>query len=570
MASAFEFVLNGRRVQVERTAANSSLLSWLRNAGHTGSKEGCAEGDCGACTVAFVDTNAHGERTYRAVNSCITLLPMVAGREIVTVEGVAPEPGTLHPVQEAMVAAYGSQCGFCTPGFVVSMFEGYYRSDLTTREQIGDQLNGNLCRCTGYRPIREAMEDAIAKRSPQKDDLFQLRLKKNTGAIPALTYESDEGQTFLRPTSLAELLALKAEHREKAELVAGATEIGVYINKAHRRYALLVSTEGVRELSTVEKTDVAYVIGGGATLTAIEEALGGEYPMIDKMLWVFAARQIRNRATLAGNIVTASPIGDMPPLMLALDAAVVLEKKGSSRTVPLADFFVAYRKTVLEPDEIVRSIVLPRLGAPASLGAARRLMDSYKVSKRRELDISIAAAAFVIELDASAVVRRARLAYGGVAATPVRARRAEAFLVGKAWTEETMRATQRRAGQRARAHRRSSLRRRVPPRAGHEPVREILPRRDERRAGSPAPLRARGGEQRARRREPEPLPRERRRPRHGRRALRRRHRAPPRHARDLAGHQPPRARHHRLHRHRRGRAASPASRACSSRRTCPA
>ncbi len=440
MASAFEFVLNGRRVQVEGTPANSSLLSWLRNAGHTGSKEGCAEGDCGACTVAFVDTNAHGERTYRAVNSCITLLPMVAGREIVTVEGVAPAPGTLHPVQEAMVAAYGSQCGFCTPGFVVSMFEGYYRDDLRTREQIGDQLNGNLCRCTGYRPIREAMEDALAKRSPQKDDLFQLRLKKHDGAIPALAYESDEGQTFLRPSSLDELLALKAEHREKAELVAGATEIGVYINKAHRRYALLVSTEGVRELATIEKTDAAYVVGGGATLTAIEEALGGEYPMIDKMLWVFAARQIRNRATLAGNIVTASPIGDMPPLLLALDAEVVLQKKGSTRTVPLADFFVAYRKTVLEPDEIVRSVVLPRLAAPAA--GARRLMDSYKVSKRRELDISIAAAAFVVEIDASNVVRRARLAYGGVAATPVRARAAEAFLLGKAWTEETMRGTQ--------------------------------------------------------------------------------------------------------------------------------
>ncbi len=440
MASAFEFVLNGRRVQVSGTSANSSLLAWLRNEGHTGSKEGCAEGDCGACTVALVDTNARGERTYRAINSCITLLPMVAGREIVTVEGVAPGPGTLHPVQEAMVASYGSQCGFCTPGFVVSMFEGYYRDDLDSREKIGDQLNGNLCRCTGYRPIREAMEDAIQKRSPAQDDLFQLRLKKNDGAIPALTYEGAEGQTFLRPTTLAELLALKAQHREKAELVAGATEIGVYINKAHRRYALLVSTEGVRELATIAKTAAAFVIGGGATLTAIEEALGGEYPMIDKMLWAFAARQIRNRATLAGNIVTASPIGDMPPLLLALDADVILEKQGSSRTVALADFFVAYRKTVLEPDEIVRSIVLPR-NLVRSAGT-RRLMDSYKVSKRRELDISITAAAFVIELDAANVVRHARLAYGGVAATPVRARKTEAQLVGQPWTEATLRAAQ--------------------------------------------------------------------------------------------------------------------------------
>ena len=441
MGSAdFEFVLNGAVVRVEGTSANTSLLSWLRSTGRTGSKEGCAEGDCGACTVALVDTNAHGERTYRGVNSCITLLPMVAGREVVSVEGVALEEGVLHPVQQAMVDSYGSQCGYCTPGFVVSMFEGYYRGDLETREKIGDQLNGNLCRCTGYRPIREAMEDALSRRAPKKDDLFQLRLKKNDGAIPALDYQGDEGQTFLRPTSLGELLQLKATHREKAELVAGATEIGVYINKQHRRYALLVSTEGVRELARIEKSDAAFTIGGGATLTAIEEALAGEYPMIDKMLWAFASRQIRNRATLAGNIVTASPIGDMPPLMLALDAEVVLAKKGRTRTVPLSEFFLAYRKTLLEPGEIVRSVVVPR--NVVRTAGATRLMDSFKVSKRRELDISIAAAAFVIETDASGAVCYARLAYGGVAATPARAKKTEVFLVGKPWNEPTMRAAQ--------------------------------------------------------------------------------------------------------------------------------
>jgi xanthine dehydrogenase molybdopterin binding subunit/xanthine dehydrogenase small subunit len=453
-ASAFEFVLNGRTVRVEHASANTSLLAWLRNTGRTGSKEGCAEGDCGACTVALVETNAHGERTYRAINSCITLVPMVAGREVVTVEGVAasasgdpaaPAFDDLHPVQRAMVESYGSQCGYCTPGFVVSMFEAYYRNDLGSdrrqNEQIGDQLNGNLCRCTGYRPIREAMQDALATRASAKpDDLFQLRLKKNDGAIPAVAYDGGEGQTFLRPTTLDELLALKAQHREKAELVAGATEIGVYINKQHRRYGLLVSTEGVRELATITKSDAGFTIGGGATLTSIEEALAGEYPMVDKMLWAFASRQIRNRATLAGNIVTASPIGDMPPLMLALDAEVVLAKKGGTRTVPLTDFFVAYRKTVLEPDEIVRAVTIPR-NVPTVAGARRR-MDSYKVSKRRELDISIAAAAFVIETDASDVVVHARLGYGGVAATPARARKTEAFLVGKPWNEATLHAAQ--------------------------------------------------------------------------------------------------------------------------------
>ena len=470
-ASSFEFILNGRTVRVDGTAAhtsaNTSLLTWLRNTGRTGSKEGCAEGDCGACTVAIVDTNARGERTFRAVNSCITLLPMIAGREVVTVEGVAAENAdgaslpleALHPVQRAMVESYGSQCGYCTPGFIVSMFEAYYRNDLGTdrraREQIGDQLNGNLCRCTGYRPIREAMQSALTTRpSAGKPDLFQLRLHKNDGAIPAVAYEAvpvpgEAPQTFVRPTTLDELLALKSRHREKAELVAGATEIGVYINKQHRRYHLLVATDGVRELSAITKTDTHFTFGGAATLTNIEEALAGEFPMIDKMLWAFASRQIRNRATLAGNVVTASPIGDMPPLLLALDADVVLVKHAgsgtppSSRTVPLADFFVAYRKTVLEPDEVVRSIVLPRVGAAgAKIPGARRRADSYKVSKRRELDISIAAGAFVVETDAADLVVHARLAYGGVAATPARARKTEAFLLGKVWNEETMRAAQ--------------------------------------------------------------------------------------------------------------------------------
>jgi xanthine dehydrogenase molybdopterin binding subunit/xanthine dehydrogenase small subunit len=443
-ASSFELVVNGQSRRVSGVPSNTTLLQWLRAEGMTGTKEGCAEGDCGACTVALVDTDAHGDKTYRAINACITLLPMVAGHEIVTVEGVALPEG-LHPVQQAMVERYGSQCGYCTPGFVVSMFEAYYRTDLDgdARAKIGDQLNGNLCRCTGYRPIRDAMLDALeekTRRDGGQADLFQLRLSKSASAAPAtlfLEYEAS-GQAFLRPTSLDELYAIKAEHRERAELVAGATEIGVYINKGHRRYPLLVSTEGVTSLSAIEKDDMVWRIGGAATLTALEEALGGEYPMIDKMLWAFASRQIRNRATIAGNIVTASPIGDMPPLLLALDASVVLEKKGGTRTIPISEFFLGYRKPAIEPDEVVRWIILPRnLGTP-QLPRSTRRMDSYKVSKRRELDISITAAAFVVDIDAAGVVTHARLAFGGVAATPARARKTEAFVLGKRWDEATL------------------------------------------------------------------------------------------------------------------------------------
>ena len=206
-SSTFELVVNGRAALVDGVPSNTTLLQWLRATGRTGTKEGCAEGDCGACSVALVDVNAHGERTYRAVNACITLLPMVADREIVTVEGVA-SPDGLHPVQQAMVDRYGSQCGYCTPGFVLSMFEAYYRTDLAdgggdARAKIGDQLNGNLCRCTGYRPIRDAMLDALeAKRAgaaPPREDLFQVRLSKTAPmpASPALEYEAG-GQAFLR------------------------------------------------------------------------------------------------------------------------------------------------------------------------------------------------------------------------------------------------------------------------------------------------------------------------------------------------------------------------------------
>lgn len=440
--SEFSFVLNGQVVRASGSS-NRSLLAHLRGSGCTGSKEGCAEGDCGACTVALVETNARGERTYRAINSCITLLPMVAGREIVTVEGVS-FPDALHPVQQAMVDRYGSQCGYCTPGFVVSMFEAYYRDDLGEGEhrkaRIGDQLAGNLCRCTGYRPIREAMLEALEARatspaSPAKDDLFQLRLRKHDGVVPELRYRAAD-TSFLRPTSLAELLRLKAEHGAGIELVGGATEIGVYVNKQHRSFPNLLSTEGVAELRVVEKGDAHWTVGGAATLTTLEEALSGEYPMIDKMLAVFASRQIRSRATLAGNLVTASPIGDMAPVLLALDASIVLESVRGARTMPLSDFFLGYRKTALAPDEIVRAVLLPRHGPPAS--GAVRLADSFKVSKRRELDISIAAAAFVVERDAKGIVTHARLGYGGVAAMPSRATKTEAFLVGKPWNDATL------------------------------------------------------------------------------------------------------------------------------------
>ena len=419
---ALDFILNGKTTHVEGLAPTTTLLDYLRTHGCTGSKQGCAEGDCGACTVAIVDRDVHGQPTYRAINSCIALLPMFAGREVITVDGLA-DGAKLHPVQSTMVEHYGSQCGYCTPGFVVSMFEAYNRSDCQTSAKISDQLCGNLCRCTGYRPIRDAALATVAQCGADK---FKARLKQPLAALGELDYAAD-GERFFRPTSLAALFALKAAH-PAAQLVAGATEIGVELNKKAKAFPLLISVEAVPELTQIRETPTAWRIGAGATLTHIEEALGAEFPSLQKMLSVYASRQIRSRATLGGNIATASPIGDSAPLLLTLDAALVLTSTIGERTVTLQDFFVGYRETILRADEVIREIVVPRVSLAA--GQTRRA-DYFKVSKRREMDISIVAGAFRMETDAAGVVRVARFAFGGVAATPVRALRAEAALLGK-------------------------------------------------------------------------------------------------------------------------------------------
>lgn len=431
--SSFEFGLNGKTVRVEKVAPTTTLLEFLRGRGDTGSKRGCDEGDCGACTVAIVDRDSAGRTTYRAINSCIALLPMLAGREVITVEGLGAGE-KLHPVQEAMVGHYGSQCGYCTPGFVVSMFEAYYRDDVKEHCQISDQLCGNLCRCTGYRPIRDAMIAALAVREKAaaggSGDSFRARLAGPAPELGALDY--GEGvERFFRPTSLAELFVLKQTY-PTARLVAGATEIGVELNKKFSKFPLLISTEAVPELTRIVRTEAAWRIGGAATLTAIEETVAVEFTSLAKMLKVFASRQIRNRATLGGNLATASPIGDSAPVLLTLDAELVLASATGERTVRLEEFFASYRKTALREDELIKEIVVPR--RTLGTGETRRA-EFFKVSKRRELDISIVAAAFAIECDGGGLVRRARIAYGGVAPTTMRVREAEIALEGKTLAE---------------------------------------------------------------------------------------------------------------------------------------
>src|SRR5438874_1014773 len=293
--NAIEFRLNGEPVQLDSVSPNTTLLEWLRARGLTGSKEGCAEGDCGACSVAIVDLNTAGERRYRAINSCLVPLVLMAGRDIVTVEGVAN--GKLHPVQQAMVDNHGSQCGYCTPGFVMSLFEGYYRKDLKTRAQLDEQLAGNLCRCTGYRPINIAAAEAFACKSASRtdssggeidNDRFEAALKNGAINLASIRYALD-GEQFLRPTSMAELFSFIAENPE-ARLIAGATELGLDISKRFQKFPALISVEAVPELTQINSTEKEWRVGGAATLTAIQEQLGEEFPALADMLYLFGSR----------------------------------------------------------------------------------------------------------------------------------------------------------------------------------------------------------------------------------------------------------------------------------------
>jgi len=305
----FEFTLNGAKVGVGGTPATTTLLEFLRSHGLTGSKRGCDEGDCGACTVALVDRDSSGKACYHAINSCIALLPMFAGREIITVEGIGGGDKPLHPVQTAMVEHNGSQCGYCTPGFVVSMFEAYYRGNRPEPWQLNDQLCGNLCRCTGYRPIRDAAMAAISGRTREGDarDPFHHALGR-PATLPTPLHYAGADESFFRPTSLAELFHL-TEERPEARLVAGATEIGVELNKKFKRFPVLISVEAVPELTSISASLSEWRIGAAASLTAVGEKLGEEFPSLGQMLSLFASRQIRHRATLGGNLATASPIG---------------------------------------------------------------------------------------------------------------------------------------------------------------------------------------------------------------------------------------------------------------------
>jgi xanthine dehydrogenase small subunit len=430
MDDRVRFILDGQPRELEDVDPTRTVLDWLRNVeGRRGTKEGCAEGDCGACTVVLADLH-RGAVRYRAVDACILFVPALDGKALLTVESVCRAAPPLHPVQRAMVDCHASQCGFCTPGFVMSLVALYESEPAPSRERIQDVVAGNLCRCTGYRPIVAAAEQAYADGGGPRLAAHEARLAellRSVARTDGLAIERD-GRRFFAPRTLDAACDLLERH-PSAVVLAGGTDVGPSVTKQHRDLETVVSIAEVAELADVRVSDEQVEIGGAATYADAHAPLAAVEPDLGTLFRRIASQQIRNVATLAGNLATASPVGDTSPALLALDARVVLRRGRDRRELSLDAFFEGYRRTALRPGELIARIVLPR--------RAGRRFRAYKVSKRFDQDISSVCGAFSVELDAG-LVRDVRVAFGGMAATPARARACEAALRGRPWTEATV------------------------------------------------------------------------------------------------------------------------------------
>jgi xanthine dehydrogenase small subunit len=431
-APSVRFVLDGKVVTAPDVAPTTTLLQFLReHLGRSGTKEGCAEGDCGACTTVVGELRG-GHIEYRAINSCIRFLPTVDGKEIVTAESLQAKDGSLHPVQRAMVDYHASQCGFCTPGFVMSLFAMYLGDGQPTREQVVDKLSGNLCRCTGYRPIIDAAlhvadfpEPAAWSRADAQSESKKERLRslqRETGlSLPG----------FSAPSTLDELAELYARQPQSL-LLAGGTDIGLWVTKHLRKLPPLIYLGEVGKLRDVGVAKGALEIGAAVNLEDAYAAIVAQYPMLGELGNRFASVPIRNSGTLCGNLGNGSPIGDSMPILIALGATVQLRCGDRQRTLPLEELYLGYQKKALTPGEFIVSVRIP-LPVPDTIVA------SYKIAKRFDQDISAVCGAYVIKL-AGSRVDAARIAYGGMAAIPQRAKQTEIALVGQPWSRETIRA----------------------------------------------------------------------------------------------------------------------------------
>ncbi|MBE9637790.1 xanthine dehydrogenase small subunit [Salipiger mangrovisoli] len=415
------FLLNGESVVLRGVSPTRTALDWLREErGLRGTKEGCNEGDCGACTVMVTDA-----RGSRAVNACILLLPQLQGKALRTVEGISGPDGAPHPVQQAMIDHHGSQCGFCTPGFVVSMATAHLNGDAGH----DDALAGNLCRCTGYAPIVRAAEAAASAPVPtwmrgEKALLAEI----SSGGLGAAERGADSPPSAGAAPETSDELARLYEASPDATLVAGATDVGLWVTKQLRDLDEVIFLNRCVDLQEISETEDALRIGAGVTMDRVLTLMKDHYPSYAEMLRRYGSAQVRAAATIGGNIANGSPIGDNPPALIALGATLHLRKGDARREMPIEDFFLDYGKQDRLPGEFVEAVTIP-------LKADR--LRVYKLSKRFDQDISAACGAFWIVTQNDRVTE-ARIAFGGMAGTPKRALHVEQALIGKPWTEDTV------------------------------------------------------------------------------------------------------------------------------------
>ncbi|MFC3703462.1 xanthine dehydrogenase small subunit [Devosia honganensis] len=436
VANAIKFLLNGEEVTLTDVAPDQTLLDWLRLERRLrGSKEGCAEGDCGACTV-LVGRLMGDEIVYDSVTACIRFMGSLHGTHVVTIEHLRGENGHLHPVQQAMVDFHGSQCGFCTPGFVMSLYGLWMRDPHPSRNAIEKALQGNLCRCTGYAPIIRAGQAISSYGQPEGDPLWAERIavRDRIRAIDdGRRVELGEGDNrIVIPASLDDFAAFYAENPE-ARIVAGSTDVGLWVTKFMRRIGPVVFIGHLPELKRIAENDSEVRFYAGVSYSEALPVIAANFPQLNELWSRIAGEQVRNMGTIGGNIANGSPIGDTPPPFIALGARLHLRRGEHRREIKLEDYFLAYGKQDRQPGEFVESVTLPLLPAGEKFA-------TYKISKRRDEDISALCGAFRVFVNDAGTVGMARIAFGGMAATPKRAKAVEAALVGRPWTLETVEA----------------------------------------------------------------------------------------------------------------------------------
>ncbi|OLP44290.1 xanthine dehydrogenase small subunit [Rhizobium oryziradicis] len=436
MTNRIRFLLNDQEVSLSSIDPTATLLDYLRLSRRlTGSKEGCAEGDCGACTV-LVGRLVKDQLVYESVNACIRFVGSLNACHVVTVEHLAAKDGTLHPVQQAMVDCHGSQCGFCTPGFIMSLYGLWLTNAAPSRAEIERALQGNLCRCTGYEPIIKAAEQMGQTRPSALFDPLAREREKIIAALNAMTstdtivLEGDD-RTLIVPANVEALANTLAAH-PKATIVAGATDVGLWVTKQMRVLNPVVFINHLSELQDIGGDEVGITFGAGVSYSAAFERLRAEIPAFGRLIERIGGQQVRNMGTIGGNIANGSPIGDTPPALITLGATVTLRSVSGTRTLLLEDFFIEYGKQDRKPGEFVERIFVPRPKASSHFAI-------YKISKRRDEDISALCGAFYLETE-GACVSNVRIAFGGMAGTPKRANAVEAALMGKPWSEETVQA----------------------------------------------------------------------------------------------------------------------------------